>query len=187
MGILRLFRRRGASQKAGGTFRFFLFLFLFAGVTAAGAGAQERRAVLSRGNTWVTGIPGFGSNVFPAVYGEYRLEFSPAGGGDQAVFVWLCGEPLHFAESLWRPWNGSGLSVVQRREGEARLLGFSFSGGSGLGIWTAVFQFPQGIEAAGLDEISANALINKWADRVLYFLFLIKNPADVSLPAAFAF
>jgi hypothetical protein len=50
-----------------------------------------------------------------------------------------------------------------------------------------VFQFPRGIEAAGLDETSVNALINKWVDRVLYFLFLIKNPADVSLPAAFAF
>jgi hypothetical protein len=188
MGILRLFRFMGASQKAGGSFRSFLFfLFLFAGVTVTSAGAQERRAVLSRGNTWVTGIPGFGNNAFPAVSGEYRLEFPPSGMGDQAIFVWLCGEPLRFAEGLWRPWNGSGLSVVQRREGEAQLLGFSFSGGSGLGVWTAVFQFPQGIEAAGLDETSVNALINKWVDRVLYFLFLIKSPADLSLPAAFVF
>jgi hypothetical protein len=189
MGILRLFGFRGRSQKTGGTFRpFVVFLFLFAGVTAAGAGAQERRAVLGRGNNWVTGIPGFGRNVFPAVFGEYRLEFSPAGTGEgEAVSVWLCGEPLNFAESAWRPWNGSGFSVVQRREGEAQLLGFSFSGGSGSGAWTAVFQFPRGIEAAGLDEASANALVNKWAERVLYFLFSIKSPADVSLPASFAF
>ncbi|MDR2257874.1 MAG: hypothetical protein LBE14_01855 [Treponema sp.] len=152
-----------------------------------GAGAQERRAVLSRGNTWITGIPGFGNNVFPAVFGEYRLEFSPSGPEDAAVSVWLCGEPLHFAEGAWLPWNGSGLSAVQRRDGDAWLLGFSFSGGSGLGVWTAVFQFPRGIAAAGLDETSVNALINKWVERVLYFLFLIKSSADVSLPAAFAF
>jgi hypothetical protein len=168
--------------------RFVFFLFLFAGVTAAGAGAQERRAVLARGNAWVTGIPGFGANAFPAISGEYRLEFSSSGAeGGETVSVWLCGEPLRFAGGAWQPWSGSGRSAVQRREGEAQLLGFSFNGGPGLGVWTAVFQFPRGIEAAGLNGESAGALINRWVDRVLYFLFLIKNPADVSLPAAFTF
>jgi hypothetical protein len=178
-----------ASQKTGGAFRVLFFLCLFAGFTAMAAGAQERRAVLVRGNTWVTGIPGFGNNAFPAISGAYRLEFSAAAGeeGEPVVSVWLCREPLRFAEDAWQPWSGSGLSVVQRREGEAQLLGVSLSGGNNLGIWTAVFQFPRGIEAAGLTGEAANALTGKWVDRVLYFLFLIKNPADVSLPAAFAF
>jgi hypothetical protein len=189
MDVSGLFRRMGVPQKPGrgSCFSFLLFLCLFAGVTAAGAGAQEQRAVLNRGNAWVMGIPGFGTNAVPAIFGEYRLEFSSSGAGEGEVSVWLCGETLRFAEGAWQPWDGAGRSVVQRREGEAQLLGFSFSGGPGLGAWTAVFQFPRGIEAAGLNGGSAGALINKWTDRVLYFLFLIKNPADVSLPAAFTF
>jgi hypothetical protein len=182
------YRRAVFFVKSGACVPVLLFLCLFAGFTVTGAGAQERRAVLSRGNAWVTGIPGFETNVFPAVFGAYRLEFPSPGTEDgEGVLVWLCGEPLYFAESAWQPWSGSGFSVVQRREGDVLLLGFSFSGGPSLGTWTAVFQFPQGIEAAGLNRESVNALIYKWTERVRYFLFLIKNPADVSLPAAFTF
>jgi hypothetical protein len=188
MDVSGRFSFTAASQKAGGSFPllFLFFLCLFTGVTAAGA--QERRAILIQGNTWVTGIPGFENNVFPAVSGKYRLEFSPSGAvrEDQAVSLWLCREPLHFSGDLWQSRSGiPGLSAVQRRNGEVQLFGLSFSGGINLGFWTAVFQFDRGIEAAGLDDESANALVGKWVERFRYFLFLIKNPADVSLPAVF--
>jgi hypothetical protein len=186
---------------------FVFFLLLLTGAAVTAAGAQERRAVLVRGNVWVRGIPGFGNNVFPALFGEYRLEFpgpgdsgaapaapaAPQTGGeaekrDQVFSIWLSGEPLHFAEGSWRPRGGlPGIAPMESRDGEALLFGFSFSGGVNLGTWTAVFQFPRGLEAAGLDESSANALAGRWTDRFLYFLSFIKNPADVSLPAVFAF
>jgi hypothetical protein len=188
MDVLERYGFLGASSKTRRILcrPFFVCFCLLAVLPAANAGAQERRAVLARGNAWVTGIPGFSNNAFPAISGEYRLEF-PAAAEEGEVSVWLCGEPLRFTEDAWQPWSGSGLSVVQRQEGEARLLGFSFSGGVNQGTWTAVFEFPRGIEAAGLDGESARALINAWLERFRYFLFFVQNPADVSLPAAFVF
>jgi hypothetical protein len=171
-----------------------LCLCLFAGFTASRAGAQDRRAVLDRGNVWGPGIPGFGNNAVSALFGEYRLEI-PAGSGtgemetgDPRCRIWLYGETLSFAGDSWQPWMRiTGVSVYQKEEGAARFFGFSFSGGTDLGTWTAVVQFPQGIAAAGLDEPGLNALISRWLNRFLYFLSLIKTPADVSLPAVFAF
>jgi hypothetical protein len=173
-----------------------VFCCLFAGFAAPGAEAQNRRAVLDRGNVWVTGIPGFGENRFPALFGEYRLELpagnaSPGaaeGAGEQRCRIWLSGERLPFAGESWQPRPGiAGVSAVQRREGEVLLAGFFFSGGANLGAWTAVFLFPQGIAAAGLDDAGADALMGRWLNRFLYFLSLIKTPADVSLPAVIAF
>jgi hypothetical protein len=169
-------------------------------MTGAAAGAQERRAILYQGNSWLGGIPGFGDQV-PALFGEYRFEFPgddapgehalPGDGGEtgeRRCFVWLTGGTLPFAEGTWRPRPPlAGTAVWERRDGDARFWGLSFSGGENLGLWSAVFQFPRGIEAAGLDEAGVTALIGRWQNRFLYFLSLIKNPADVSLPAVLAF
>ncbi|MDR1278334.1 MAG: hypothetical protein LBK02_06260 [Treponema sp.] len=171
-----------------------LCLCFFAGFAAPQAGAQNRRAVLDRGNTWVRGIPGFGNNGVSALFGEYRLEF-PAGGeagetetGEPRCRIWLCGENLSFPEDSWqRRTQIAGVSILQKEEESARLFGFSFSGGTALGVWTAVMQFPRETAAAGLDEPGINALIGRWLNRFLYFLSLIKSPADVSLPAVFTF
>lgn len=177
----------------------FFFLCCFV-MTGAAAGAQERRAVLQGGNSWRGGIPGFGDTV-PALFGEYRFEFpgeaaagepaTPGDGGEtgeRRCFVWLAGGTLPFAEGVWQPRPPiAGTALRERRDGEARFFGFSFNGGENLGRWSAVFQFPRGIEAAGLDEAGAAALIGRWLNRFLYFLSLIKNPADVSLPAVFVF
>jgi hypothetical protein len=164
-----------------------------AGLAAPGLEAQTRQAVLDRGNIWVKEIPGFENPALSALYGEYYLEF-PAGAAPEAgeaetggprCQVWLAGEALSFPGG-WQPRTRiSGIAVSQRREGDTLLAGFSFSGGPGLGSWTAVFQFSQG--AAGLDDPGANALMGRWLDRFRYFLSLIKTPADVSLPAVFAF
>ncbi|MDR1100059.1 MAG: hypothetical protein LBL28_06215 [Treponema sp.] len=169
-----------------------LCLCFFAGFTVPRAGAQDRRAVLDRGNIWVRGIPGLGNNVLPALFGEYRLELSAgedageAETGEPRCRIWLCGEALTFPGDSWqRRTQIAGVPIVQKEEESARLLGFSFSGGTALGVWTAVMQFPP--ETAGLDEPGINALIGRWLNRFLYFLSLIKSPADVSLPAVFTF
>jgi hypothetical protein len=182
------------------TIRLWELIFcacFLAAFTTPGLEAQNRRAVLDRGNGWVAGIPGFEKPAPAALYGEYRLEI-PAGTatpeeagegtGGRRCRVWLIGEALPFTGDAWQPWTRiSGIAAARRQEGESLLTGFSFSGGEGLGSWTAVFQFPQGLAAAGLDDPGAAALIARWLDRFRYFLALIKSPADISFPAVFTF
>jgi hypothetical protein len=176
---------------------FLFFAGLPACFAAPGRVAQNRRAVLDRGKGRVTGRPGLGDNTFSALFGEYRLEIPAAvpeegkaaeegASEDRRCRVWLSGETLSFAGD-WQPRTRiSGVLVSQRQEGEALLTGFSFSGGEGLGSWTAVFLFPRGT-ATGLDDPGINALMTRWLNRFLYFLSLIKKPADLSFPAVFTF
>jgi hypothetical protein len=170
-------------------------LWLLAGAGLRSAEAQARRAVLDRGNVWVTGIPGLGDRGFSALFGEYRLDL-PAGNAAAAgeaareprCGIWLTGESLSLGGDSWRPRTRiAGVPVFQRQDGEALLAAFTFSGGPGLGSWTAVFRFPQGLPAAGLDDPGADALLDRWLNRFLYFFPLIKTPADLSLPAVFTF
>jgi hypothetical protein len=172
-------------------------LCLLACFAVPGLEAQSRLAVLDRGHGWVKGIPGIENPALTALYGEYRLEIPPGtaapeeageGTGGRRCRVWLIGEALPFAGEGWQPRTRvSGIALWQRQESEALLAGFSFSGGTGLGSWTAVFQFPRGLTTAGLDDLGANALIDRWLNRFRYFLALIKSPADISFPAVFAF
>jgi hypothetical protein len=191
-------------------FRFLATFSLALFLTVSGA-AQERNAVMVRGNTWQTGIPGFGSNRFSALSGEYRLDY-PLGtvfsspekvaetenaaarnedSGNAVFSVWISAEPLVFSQSLWqaRPLLlGSGITqAVQQVNEDAFLVGFFFSGGNEIGSWTVLFQFPRGIAAAGLNEADANRLITAWISRFRYFLSLIKTSSDVSLPAIVKF
>jgi hypothetical protein len=192
---VKLLKGEVSMKIAGYKVAGFLFLCCFT-MAGAAAGAQERQAILLQGNAWVRGIPGFGPHV-PALFGEYRLEFPgddaaenvPAEeSGERRCLVWLTGETLSFAGEDWqsRP-PLAGAAVRERRDGDARFFVLSFNGGENLGSWSAVFQFPRGIEAAGLNDAGAGALIGRWLNRFLYFLSLIKNPADVSLPAALPF
>ncbi|MDR2210114.1 MAG: hypothetical protein LBO65_01405 [Spirochaetaceae bacterium] len=174
---------------------FVPLLCFLAGAGLQGAEAQARRAVLDRGNVWVTGIPVLGDGGFSALYGEYRLDLpaeSAGGAGDSAQAprcrIWLTGESLPLGGASWQPrMQIAGVPVFQRQDGEELLAAFAFSGGAGLGSWTAVFQFPQGLAAAGLDDPGANALLGRWLNRFLYFFPLIMNPSDLSLPAVIAF
>jgi hypothetical protein len=164
-------------------------LWFLTGAGLQSAEAQTRRAVLDRGNTWVTEIPGLGDRRVSALFGEYRLDL-PAGDAarEQCCRIWLTGESLSLGGDSWQPRTQiAGVPVFQRQDGEALLAAFTFSGGPGMGSWTAVFQFPQGLPAAGLDDAGANALMSRWLNRFLYFFPLIKTPADVSLPAVVVF
>jgi hypothetical protein len=169
---------------------FLVFLCLLTGFALTDAGAQNRRMILDRGNVRVTGIPGLEGERLSALFGEYRLEISAEPGEgraeDRRCRIWLSGEVLPFTGD-WQPRTRiSGSVVSQRREGEDLLTGFSFSGGEGLGSWTAVFLFPRET-ATGLGNPGIDALMDRWLNRFLYFLSLIKTPAGLSFPAVVAF
>jgi hypothetical protein len=162
--------------------------------------------VLARGNGWVSGIPGFGNNAFPALAGEYRLEglARAAGGGGappkRAVFsVHTSREPLFFSGPAaygqpgetedaggWQPRPGAG-NVFQRLRGDDFLAVLVLEDGPEQGSWTVIFEFPGGIEALGMGNAGFNQFITAWSARFLYFLSLIKTPGDVSLPAVVNF
>ncbi|GHV92333.1 hypothetical protein AGMMS50268_28360 [Spirochaetia bacterium] len=166
--------------------------------------AQE--IILVRGNTWVLGLPGFGSNRFSALFGEYRRAESAepgsagaapdSGAPDAAIpaaekttfFLWLSGEGLDFSDGAWqaRPGLGAAYSARQRRDGEGLIISLSLNGQS-WGAYTALFEFPRGIAAAGLTEAQANGLVQAWAAKFLYFLALVKTAGDMSLPAVVEF
>jgi hypothetical protein len=173
----------------------------------AGAGAQTQRALLSSGNEWRTGIPGFGDNVFSSFFGEYHIETSSVENGSsrgQAVSaeggvsdssetqpagvfsVYVSGEALIFAQDLWRPRPGFA-PALQRGESGSLFVATPFAGSGTLGSWTILFRFPADLEQAGLDETSANRLINVWIARFRYFFSLIKTASDISLPAVVNF
>ncbi|MDR1618418.1 MAG: hypothetical protein LBS06_05145 [Treponema sp.] len=166
---------------------FFALLALLAG-PAPEAGAQNtgrRAAILMSGNRWVTGIPGFGDNAFPALIGQYRLETAAPGeeqppAGEGGFSIWLTAEPLVFPEGLWRPWGGLP-GALERKGGEGHFI--SLPPSAERGAWTAVFLFPGPVP----DDASLNRLIGAWTDRFLYYFSLVKIPTDVSMPAAVYF
>jgi hypothetical protein len=169
---------------------FFLMVLLFscgsekpppAGTDPEAAAPQPavpREAVLTRGNGWVTGIPGFGSNAFPALSGEYSL-------GAAVFSVYASREPIFFSDT-WQRRPGTGTAAVFQR-----LVGNTFLAAAvleaGPDPWTVVFEFPGGIADTGLEDAAFNRLIGAWSSRFLYFVSLVKTPGDVSLPAAVGF
>jgi hypothetical protein len=176
-------------------FRFFAVLSL-AGFLTVAAAAQDRSAVLIKGNTWGSGIPGFGSNVFSALSGEYRLDSksAPDAGDSPAKEVFsvrVSTDPLVFSRDFWqhRPLpRGSALGDAMQREEEdgSFLVGFPFNGGNNMGTWTVLFQFPRE-SAFALTDAGINRLIAAWIGRFRYFLSLIKTSSDISLPAVVNF
>jgi hypothetical protein len=170
--------------------------------------AAGRRAILTRGNDWVTGLPGLPANAFAALYGEYRLEFpeEAAGTGSEGTeagasriaalspgeippdfYVWLSRERLYLPGDIWETRAGiAGYTVQQRIEGDSLLAVLVIDGGRDRDVWTVLFQFPQPAGTVpGPGEL--NLLIRTWISRFRYFLSLAGAPADISLPAVVNF
>ncbi|MDR0876952.1 MAG: hypothetical protein LBN21_02780 [Treponema sp.] len=166
-----------------GAGRFLLCLFL-AGFLTAAAAAQEHSAVMIKGNSWITGIPGFGANVFPAISAEYR-------SGDTTFSIWVSGEPLVFSQAVWESRTlprGSRLTgVMQRDNGGTLLVGFPLNSENETGAWTVLFQFPRRTADTGFDDAGADRLIAAWTSRFRYFMSLVKTASDISLPAVVTF
>jgi hypothetical protein len=168
----------------------FLSLWVFVLVFTGTLRAQERQAVLIRGNEWQAGIPGFGSNMFNALFGEYRLDIASvnadraAAAAEDRFFVRVSREPLLFTSERWQLWPGID-GAMQRGEGDSLLVGFHFDSPNDAGSWTAVFQFSQGLSS--MDPAGINRMINAWTRRFGYFLSLVKSFSDISLPAVVEF
>jgi hypothetical protein len=171
----------------------WVFAFL---LHAPGLFAQNQQAVLVKGNEWQTGIPGFGSNTFPALFGEYLTQAADAVSAapreyqSRQFMVRVSGQALLFNPALWQPRPNLN-SAVQRQDGDSFLIAFPFSIPGGAGSLTIIFQFPRGLGDSGdeslFGEAEADRLIRAWTGRFGYFLSLVKNFADISLPAVVGF
>ena len=177
-----------------GRSHIIVILCCFMLVPAPGIFAQNRQAVMVTGNTWITGNPGFGGENITALFGEYRVEF-PGEIDRESPYTFtvrVCIEPGLLTAEGWQLRPGSS-SLLQRQEKPGLLIGFPFSGGVGLGVWTVIFCFPPGSGAElqtlpdGLGNADINRLINAWTERFYYFFSLIKVSSDMSLPAVFGF
>jgi hypothetical protein len=146
----------------------------------------EKRAILSRGNEPVKGLPGFAENVFPALYGRYRLELSGAGEDPEEpeFSLWLSREPLY----LFSPWRPEGEEDADYglfvRVDEGVMLAALIPDRAEL--YTAIFRFPASTREA-LGEAGLIRLMEAWLSRFLYFCSLAEDEAGVSLPAAVSF
>jgi hypothetical protein len=171
---------------------FFGFVFLVPGLFA-----QNQRAVLIKGNEWQTGIPGFGINTFPALFGEYLTEpaavTAVTAGGDYRplrFMIRVSGQALFFDPGLWQPRPGVN-SAMQQQNNDSLLIAIPYTGQNDTGTWTILFQFPRGpgedANSPLFSEAEADRLIRAWTGRFGYFLSLVKNFADISLPAVVVF
>jgi hypothetical protein len=142
--------------------------------------------VLSRGNTWTAGIPGFGENAFRALFGEYRLEGPAFGDSSPGMFftVRLCRDPLLF-DSSWQGRTVGDHEAFQRRE-ENRLLEALILEENFRGRWTVLFEYPPELETS-LGRPLMDKLFGSLSSRISYFISLARTPGDYSLPGAINF
>ena len=165
---------------------------------AAAAQRYEYRAILVRGSESVKGLPHFGRNSLPGVFGEYRLEkaAAPRGGAETAVRVWMTREALYLAASSWPPARFAGKAVFSAAETfppddtpfRLNLYDRPFSAegqGAEPRLWSAIIGFPasSGAEAVALIERFAQPFL----DKLSYFLSNARTPEDASFPAIVEF
>jgi hypothetical protein len=167
-------------------------------------------AVLKKGNSWTTRIPGVGENVFPAFYGEYILEpktpSAAAGKQDEKSFsVYASREALFFPETEWQPRPGISLvlpealwdekhpgitdySVFQRQEDSNLVLALVLDRESALNeVWRIVFCYPGGNTGLNLSNAQLNRLTSEWVDWFLYFFAPVQDKGEISFPGVVNF
>ena len=140
----------------------------------------KRAVVLVRGNNWVSGIPGLGTNVFSALNGDYRLE------GAEGIFsVYLTGARLYFSDE----WQQSAAGNIQfyQHTAEEGLIVMAVLEDSSSVIWTVIFLFPGGLEECGLDARTFNLMCGAWTSRLLYYISQANTTSEISLPAVVEF
>ncbi|MFA6505759.1 MAG: hypothetical protein WCT14_06665 [Treponemataceae bacterium] len=170
----------------------------FAQKVAPNAPKVENRAILDRGSESIKGLPNFGRNSFPALYGEYRLErvagvtleVPGEAGGPPKVRVWITSEALFISAAAW---------TARRLVGRSAYSAASTPGSEGARERLYLFDRPFVAEGQGAvpklwsvlvaipDEAGANAayerFISPFLDKLSYFLSNARGPTDVSFPA----
>jgi len=164
-----------------------------AGVSAQARGAaparSEARALLVRGSASVKGLPNFGRNALPALYGEYRLIGRDDAEGPR---VWMTSEALYLSTEDWAPERLAGRASYAARKPAspespgARLFLFdrpfaSEGQGAAPRVWTVLMELP----AYGDSEAAAvyERFVPVFLDRLSYFLANARSQTDVSFPA----
>lgn len=138
-----------------------------------------RRLILTRGNHWIYGIPGFGANNFPALMGEYRISSAENTG---VFWVYLTREVLFFSQD-WQPAGANNQRF--ERSGEDGFFAAFRVDARGV-YWFVVFRFPPGFETA-FSAGDFALLYQAWTDSLLDFLPPAGRIADTSLPAVVEF
>jgi hypothetical protein len=180
MNTLKMKIENKHSSRGALLFSLLVLMLLFSGALYA----QERQAVLVRGNEWQAGIPGFGNNMFSALLGEYRVETAATAGIIGSFIVRASRVPLQFTEGLWQPWPGLD-NAMQRSEDNSLLVAIPFDSPNSMGFWTIVFQFPQ--VQSGMNAAAITRLMGAWIRRFGHFFSLAKIFSDISLPAVVEF
>jgi hypothetical protein len=165
---------------------------------------QRAEAILLRGNGTGAGMPGFGENAFPVIYGEYGLSVPGvfASGEIPAFTIRISREYLYLPNPPWTPRQGvqgwrvaertltdSVLFAVTREELVLKVRALDDKRGRRPipgEIGTLVFQFSR--DAAGaLGAEGLNRLTGVWLSRFVYFLTLPGGFGGFSLPAVLYF
>ena len=164
-----------------------------AGGSAAKAPATVSRAVLVRGSELVKGLPNFGRNALPGLYGEYRLErtAAPDVPVGPAVRVWMTAEALYASAAAWTPTRLAGRPAYSSAAADASgaipyryaLFDRPFSAvgrGAEPGNWSVIVGIPD------LPKPAADGyglFLPLFLDRLSFFLANARAPTDASFPA----
>ncbi|QQO09547.1 hypothetical protein [Breznakiella homolactica] len=150
-------------------------------------------AILVRGDTRASGLPGFGPNAFSSVYGEYNVEFPAEGEAGAAsdvpgFFVWASGEPVYYDPGIWtlRPSPG-GYQMREQNTEDGQLFALSLESGPPGEYWTLIVGFPSISGNEPLSGGSRERLISSLVSRFTYFVSIKHYSSDVSLPAVITF
>lgn len=164
----------------------------FAQAAPKGA-AVSARAVLERGSEAVKGLPNFGRNALPGIYGEYRLERKSAAESPigPRVLVWMTDEALFVSAADWSPARLAGraafvstnvrLSDGIRYRYELFDRPFSAAGqGAEPSRWSVIVALPEAAEEAAVEY---GRFLPLFLDRLSFFLSNARRPTDASFPA----
>ncbi len=143
---------------------------------AAATSAEAEWALLTRGVQPVKGVPGFGTNAIPALYGEYRLDSLA-----EPVAVWATREGLYFDPRIWKGRRAGGLAVRSRAAGteDAFPAPRTLIAAESAADWTVVAAFPGDTEG----NAEVDRFMRAFAERFARFALSAKLPTDVSFPA----
>ncbi len=144
--------------------------------SAGAAPAATEWALLVRGSLPVKGIPGFGANAIPALYGEYRVASL-----SEPVAVWATREGLYLDPRIWKGRRAGGLAAYERASSEEDAFPVlrTLIAAESAADWTVVVAFPGDAER----NAEIDRFMRRFVDRFNRFALSAKLPSDVSFPA----